>query len=416
MPSGTGKDRLSKELDKIVFYPFRIWFKYAVERAKMQRKIDLEVEAQNKFPEKEQYSQREKFVKEGMKEFRNLVIEVSEGTREGLYADAKAFKQANFGSLMIKMSELGQYIKNMKGDDVLFFNNLFDGYDGTIHSKCTKSGIREEDITDIPVNALLYSDPTLFKGDLEKIFEMLMKSGLNRRCHTTFTGEQQFCELEPDAEKAYKTEQKYYSDLKALGLELIEIFEQIKPNSQYELTRETYVKVLYPYRLKLAQLAKNEDNILIKQEIISRELKAIRTAADFASLNHPTELAINPEDMEMAIDTEEILSEDFRNFLTFRPTYDDKYDRIFNFFLENFGIEFKKSDLVTKHCKTFRISREKFRKSFDDDINVVSEIAVSKGYQLLSKEINNNSGKAYWLTNADPEPLSDGAVGLEDLI
>ena len=32
----------------------------------------------------------------------------------------------------------------------------------------------------------------------------------------------------------------------------------------------------------------------------------------------------------MAIDTEEILSEDFRNFVTFRPAYDDKYDRIFN--------------------------------------------------------------------------------------
>ena len=46
----------------------------------------------------------------------------------------------------------------------------------------------------------------------------------------------------------------------------------------------------------------------------------------------------------------------------------------------------------------------------------VAEIAQYKGYQLLSKPINNNSGRVYWLTTAKSEDLSDGIQQLEDLI
>ena len=49
-------------------------------------------------------------------------------------------------------------------------------------------------------------------------------------------------------------------------------------------------------------------------------------------------------------------------------------------------------------------------------MQTVSEIAQYKGYQLLSKPINNNSGCAYWLTTTKSEDLSDGIQELEDLI
>ena len=304
----------------------------------------------------------------------------------------------------------------MTTEQKLFFNVLFEAYDGKILAKSIKSERREEDIKDLPVNILFYSDPTLFKSDLLTFFNQLMNTGLSRRCIITFMPELEPHKMEPDAQKAYKAEEKYYSDLKAIGLQLHEIFEAIENNAQYELTEETYVKVFYPYKLKLSSKAEKEENPLAKREILSRLFKALKISCQYASLNHPKEYFINPEDMEMAINTVEKLSIDFIKFLNYRPSFDDKYDRIFKFFLENIGKEFKKNDLTTVHFKQFGISRNKFKKSFEDDMQIVAEISQYKGYQLLSKPINNNSGRAYWLTPAKSEDLSDDIQKLEDLI
>lgn len=416
MPSGAGKDRMSDELDKFVFYPFRHWFKFTVETLKAELKRKLEIEARQKFPDEEKQQQREKFVKEQMREFGNLVMEVSDGTREGLFRDAKVFKKAKFAGLMVKIAELGLYLYNMTTEQKLFFNMLFEAYSGILRAKSIKCENREEDIEDLPVNALLYSDPTAFKSDLLKNFNLLLETGLSRRCIITFMPELEHHEMEPDGRKAYKAEEKYYSDLKAIGLQLYEIFEKVENNSQYELTEETFVKVLYPYRLKINSMIQKEENTLIQKEMRSRELKAIKIAGQYACINHPSVHFINPEDMEMAINMVEQLSVDFINFLNFRPSFDDRCDKIFKFFLENIGKEFKKNDLTTIHFKQFGVSRNKFKKSFDDDMQSVSEIAQSNGYQLLSKPINNNSGRVYWLTTAKLEDLDDGASELENLI
>ena len=197
---------------------------------------------------------------------------------------------------------------------------------------------------------------------------------------------------------------------------MYEIFEKVENNARYELTEETFVKVLYPYRLKINSMIQKEQNTLIQKEMRSRELKALKIACQYACFNHPSVLFINPEDMEMAIDTVEKLSVDFIKFLNFHPSFDDRCDKIFKFFLENIGKEFKKNDLTTIHFKQFGVSRNKFKNSFDDDMQSVAEIAQSQGYQLLSKPINNNSGRAYWLTTAKSEDLDNGASKLENLI
>lgn len=416
MPSGAGKDRMSDELDQFVYYPYRNWFKCTFRALKEKLRLELEQEARRQFPEEDKQKQRKKYVDEQMREFGNIFLEVSDGTREGLFRDAKVLKKVGFGSIMFKIAELSQFFKNMTTEQRLFIDVIFEAYGGIIRAKSIKGEHREEDIEDLPVNILFYSDPTAFKTDLSKIFNLLMETGLSRRCTITFMSELEPYELDIDGKKAYKAEEKYYGDLKAIGLQLYEIFEEVEDNAQYELTEETFVKVFYPYRLKLKSMMEKEENTLIKKEILSRELKALKISCQYACLNHPKEFFINPEDMKMAIDTVERLSVDFVKFLNYRPSYDDRCDRIFKFLLENIGTEFKKNDLTTVHFKQFGISRDKFKKSFDDDMLTVAEIAQYKGYQLLNKPINNNSGRAYWLTPAKSEDLSDGIQELEDLI
>ena len=416
MPSGAGKDLMSDELDNFMYYPFRNWFKCTVQELKEKFRFEVEKEAKREFPEEDKQKQRKKYVDEKMKEFGNIFLEVSDGTREGLFRDAKVIKKAVFGCIMIKIAELGLYLNNITKEQKSFFDVLFEAYNGIIRAKSIKGEYREEDIVDLPVNLLFYSDPTLFKADLAKSFNLLMETGLIRRCILTFMAELEPHKQEPDGRKAYRAEEKYYSNLKAIGLQLHEIFEEIEDKAQYELTEETYVKFFYPYKLKLSSMARKEENPLIKREIFSRLLKALKISCQYASINHPKVLFITPEDMEMAIDTVERLSVDFIKFLNYRPTFEDRCDRIFRFFLENIGKEFKNYTYIYSHFKQFGISRNKFKKSFDDDMQSVAEIAQYKGYQLLSKPINNNSGRAYWLTTAKSEALSDGIQQLEDLI
>ena len=417
MPSGAGKDRMSNEIDKYVMFPFKVWFESSVDELKQNRKFEIRREANAKFLDDKQEKQKETYIKKKLNEFRNLVLEVSDGTREGLYCDAKAFKEAGFGSLMIKFAELGQYMSSMTTEQKLFFNTLFEAYDGKIISKCIKGEQRRESIEDIPVNTLMYSDPTLFKGsNLEKIFNALMETGLGRRCIITFMDKEEPYEMETDGNKYHKEEENYYRDLKALGKKFYKIFDTIKLNTCYELSDKTSINVFHPYKVKLSKLSKQTSNTLLKKEIKSRELKVLKISCIYASINHPEESYINPIDMKMAIATVERLSKDFLTFVEYRPVFEDKYDRMLQFFLKNEGKYFSKTELMTKHRQKFGYSRDNFRKNFEYDIEIVADIAKLENYALVIRPINNNSGKEYGLVRVVTEELSQYANELDDLI
>lgn len=81
-------------------------------------------------------------------------------------------------------------------------------------------------------------------------------------------------------------------------------------------------------------MAEKEENPLIKREIRSRELKALKISCQYACINHPKVLFINPGDMEMAIDTVERLSVDFIKFLNYRPVLKIDVTEFSAFFLK----------------------------------------------------------------------------------
>lgn len=163
MPSGAGKDLMSDELDNFVYYPYRNWFKCTVQELREKFRFEVEKEAKREFPEEDKQKQRKKYVDEKMKEFGNIFLEVSDGTREGLFRDAKVIKKVDFGVITIKIAELELYLNNMTTEQKLFFNLLFEAYSGIIRAKSIKGEHREEDIVDLPVNILFYSDPHFSK-------------------------------------------------------------------------------------------------------------------------------------------------------------------------------------------------------------------------------------------------------------
>lgn len=416
MPSGAGKDRVLKDLKKFFYCYLEKEFNFDVETYLRNRIQKIEKEAKEKYPNNEQEKQRNSYINTKEIDIDKPTLETSDGTREGVYRDAKALKEAGFGSLTIVHSEFGQLLNNPTHEQEQFLKLLFSGYDGKITSKSIKGEKKKEDITDIPVNLLVHSDPTLFCSDLKQTFNSMLESGVCRRSSITFADKIESYEMQQDPKKALEEQRQYFRNLAILGYKLFMVLEKVKFGAQFKMTNEAFEKVLYPYMLELKALMDKEENSLIKKEIMSREFKAIKLSCNYACINHPNEHFINTEDMNMAISNIEELSKDFYKFISYAPKYEDKYDRGFRFFLEHEGISFKKSELITDYRQHFGISREKFKNCFDEYMKVVKSIAVSKGYLLNEILINHNSGSKFTLIPLKKQKLSDFVTPLEDLL
>ena len=327
-----------------------------------------------------------------MKKIRKLVLEISNGTQEGLCADAKAFKKAKFGSMFLIISELGNFIGVKTNERIQFLHCIYEAYDGKIINKCIKGEQREPDVDDMPLNALLYSDPTRILTDLKSYIFSLLATGLNRRCMISFQVDTKLKNVTLSDEE----ERNFYNQATELGKKLFSIFEAIKEDAVFVLLPEAK-ELLRAYKLKLIDSFNNEDDSNLKTEYKSRELKALKLSGIYACLNHPRKTTIEIEDMQQAIDTVEYLSKDFAKFVNYKVARNDLYDNIFDFFKNNLNKSFTKHELTYKQHREFGIARDKFIKEFDSIIDIVKGVAEENGYFLESKSINKNSGTSYTL-------------------
>lgn len=392
--SGLGKDRLIKIFDNYYFKEFRNWFQkksdefYKLQIQEIEKKANITYSKSNIAEEKK----RQNYINEEVKKIRKLVLEISNGTQEGLCADAKAFKKAKFGSMFLIISELGNFIGVKTNERIQFLHCIYEAYDGKIINKCIKGEQREPDVDDMPLNALLYSDPTRILTDLKSYIFSLLATGLNRRCMISFQVDTKLKNVTLSDEE----ERNFYNQATELGKKLFSIFEAIKEDAVFVLLPEAK-ELLRAYKLKLIDLFNNEDDSNLKTEYKSRELKALKLSGIYACLNHPRKTTIEIEDMQQAIDTVEYLSKDFAKFVNYKVARNDLYDNIFDFFKNNLNKSFTKHELTYKQHREFGIARDKFIKEFDSIIDIVKGVAEENGYFLESKSINKNSGTSYTL-------------------
>lgn len=414
MPSGYGKDKMSNELDTYVFKDWRLWFYNKVNDYKNAKIEAIKRQAEIEFTDEKQARQKKKFINEEVAKIRDLPIEISKGTPEGLFADAKSFKDAEFGSITVKYGEFGLMLKNARPEDYLILQALFELYDGKLSSKSIKSENNQSEITDLPCNVLFYSDPTLFADELKKVFNDMMQTGLGRRAVISYLPEQNL-NIEVDPEKAYQRDKEFAHDAELIGRKLFSIFLNLEMNTEFTLAEDTYKTVFYPYKIRLTEEANKTENSLLKREILSRELKALKVSCLFAVLNHTKEHFIYQEDMKQAISTVDMLGEDFKYFIKIRPAYKDIYDRVFEFFKENIGKEYSMTDLKRKYYKNFGCGRKAFNKDFEEIMNYVAEIATDKGFLFNVKDIQ-PTGKKYSLVEIPSKELNENIKSLTQLI
>lgn len=416
MPSGFGKDRILNDIKNYFLKFFEKWYQQQNEQYRDKCLYNIEISAINKFPNDEHIRQRQAYTDEELRKVRNIVHEVSNGTSEGFFADAKAVSDAGFGSVNLRLSEGGNFLNNMTTEQKQFFNRVFEAYDGHITSKSIKGENREENLNNIPTNLLLLSDPTSFQDKSKYLFNSLMELGIGRRAVISFQAKIIPYDMENDPKIAYEKESKYYDNLKKLEKFFSKIFLEIPENSTYKLTYDAF-SVFYKYKIKIKKLTDSENNSLLSKEISSRELKSLKLSCLYATLNHPQDLQINPEDMEQAIGTVEFLSKDIKKFYRYKPKYDDKYDQLLDFFIEHEGQEFTKTELVNNYHQEFGYSRDSLRKEFDNCMSALNEVAFLKGYYIKETPINRNSGNSYTLLRQNNDTdLDANFIGLEELL
>ena len=408
MASGYGKDRLIKTLNKTIFKLFRIYTKDKLKDYRIGKIEQIKQEALGKISND---NKREAYIEEQIRCLRNLVMEVEDGTQEGFHADAKAFDEAKLGALFVIISELGLYLLSSTTDKKKFLDCLFKAYDGIVSSKSIKGGTREESIENAFVNCLLYSDYTLFKGELKNMLSTLLHTGLGRRAVITFLTDKK---LKNDVFTSAEHSQIHY-DLMHHGEILFSIFSQVEFDTEFILSQEAKDNVLNPYKTFLNNEFNNCDNDLLKKEIKSRELKALKLSCLYACLNHPQVNVIYENDVEQAIHTIQALSVDLKAFDNYKPVKKDKYDGLYSFFVENIGKGFSKMELID-NSRQFGFSRDKFRKEFAEIIEFIREIALGDNYILFEKPINNNTGREYSLCITNNGSDNVKSIGLNELI
>lgn len=407
--SGTGKDYCIKILKELIFKKYYdVWFLDKINDFIKKEEYRIKQEANTLYSDDADIK-KNLYIKNELAKVRKPKTEIIQGTQEGLYAEAKVLDSAKFGSLNIRNSEYGRYIKTRTVEKEMFDNCLYNGYDGNIESKAIKGNAGEENINNLPVNMLCYSDYSIFINEMKNTFNDFMEAGIGRRAIFSF-----------QAKRPLKTIDKNNNDSRVfelnalnLGDKLFNIFVSIKNEAQFTLSKSAN-DIYIDYVNYLRKNAYNLDS-LFEKEFLSREYKALKLSCVYAALNHPGEQSIKDTDIKQAIYTIQTLSNDLSAFYNYRPETKDIYNSYYSVLKNNLEQRYTKMDLIKEFMK-FGAGREKIRKNFDEIIDTLKEMAIDDGYRLDSKPINNNSGNEYFLYKIPSGELNDNIKKLEKLI
>lgn len=391
-PSGSGKDRTLHDLSKHIFN-------------KILEKNQVRIDEHMQFLKdeiKKNYSEKE--AKQLLKKLRTLTLETGNATPEGIFEDAFNLSKTAFGSIFIKISELGLALGGSEGKK--FLNTVLTCYDGNFDSKSIKSEDRKINLELIPISFLGVSDPNDFFRGLNQQVKSMLETGLSRRAFFAFQATLHKSQIDPSQERKKIQDANWFAGETAEMLD--NITESVPMGASYEITNEAYDNVFAPYKNYLIDLSNSISDDILKKEVQSRELKALNVGCMYACLNHPTWFVITEPDMEQAIKTVQFLSQDLKQFINFVPTKFDGYDKFYNFLKQNEGTKFGKTVLVNQHHNELGFSRKTLRSDYDKIIEIVNETANLRGYKLTRGWNHTNTGTQIWLEKIE----ADGHKGL----
>jgi len=395
-PSGVGKDKIYKELEYHIFPEFRKVFDEKSESYKDRKSAEIQLDAIKKFEDSKGEKDKIKYIQQETKAIRKLKYEITQGTQEGLNADCVAVSEAEFGSIFIKINELGMYLKNPTQTQELFINSILGAYDGDIAVTTLKSENEYSEVKNLPINCLLYSDSDeLLKDTAAKSLDSLFDAGLLRRSFVAYQPMGKIKEYE------YINEEEVYAYAKGILKPKVDaILNRMRPNRTLVLAEEA--KKAYNNYINVNNNKYNKFFGLVSpsllKELLGRHWKMLKLSCLLACVNHPDDCRINVQDINESIYLTEVFADTLKEFYSAEIKTDT--DKLFEFFFKNIGQWITKTDIRKQKFA----SKNQFAKWFSDELETCADIAKAKGFELQSEQFHNNSGVKYRLV-ATPQPL-----------
>ena len=333
----------------------------------------------------------EKQIEDEVERIRSANYEIANANYTGIFKEAEQIALMNFGSLYIRMGELGDFLDLASSGDrnkKETYQKLKDIYEGVFYPSIIAGDSKRQTVKGVPVQIYLYTDfENLYEEKVKNYFISSLKTGMSRRSFV-------FIPTEDKKDLGYpkRPGQKEQAIYKAglLQNKYKTLFNSIKENTIYQLSEEAK-DLLYQYQCDcIDYFNKSNDNIIVKLEKKESFWKITKLAVVYSVIDNPSNIVVSAKYVQMAIDFYNLISPSLKRVIEKRKKSEIELyaEHIVN----------HKDEIITRtDLRNLNIvNGNKFKRFFDEHFEEVKE-ELESNYNLLlyPYEGGNKSLKAY---------------------
>lgn len=379
MNSGTNKDYMIDCINDYLL-PFI--------KSEMQTRIE---EYKQKF-EYDNPGMKEKELNTELEKIRVANTELGNPNYTGLYREAEQIAKIGFGSLYIRIGELGDYLDNIvsgdKGKKELY-QKLKDIYEGNISPSIIAGDTKREALKCIPVQVMLYTDfENLYNEKIREYYLASLKTGMARRSFIYMPNDEKKVLNYP---RPLEAKENAFLQAKELQKAFKQIFNTIREKTIYIFSEEAK-SYLYQYQCAcIDYFNQSKDNSIIKLEKKESFWKITKLSVVYSIIDNPLQTVVNTKYVKMSIDFYNSIAPSLYRVIEKRKeTEIEKYAKYMS---ENANKTITRTELR----KLNYINSNKFKKFFDEHFDEIKEELLSNyGYSVYNYNGRGNI-KAYQL-------------------
>lgn len=378
-PSGSSKDLVVDSINDYLM-PF------------IEQELQSRIEQYKNTFELKHPEMNAKQVREELAKIRPENFEIANCTFTGFYKEAFQLNQLGFGSICIRISELGDFITQAQSGDkgkAELLSKMKETYEGTVMPSIISGDTSRKKLKNINIQVIMYTDyENLFAESVKEYFLSLLRTGLARRCYVFIPNPEDEIELEHVITAREKEAQ--FEKAGTVRQEIKKIYDTITPDTIYSLSEESK-QMLVDYQNSCIDYFNNsKDNMIVKLEKLNSFWKITKLAVVYSVIDNPTSIVVSAKYVQMAIDFYKAISPSLKKVIEKRKKSE------IELYAEH--IANNKDDIITRtDLRNLNIvNGNKFKKFFEEHFDEIKEeVEATYGLLLYPYEGGNKSLKAY---------------------
>ena len=378
-PSGSSKDLVVDSINDYLM-PF------------IKKEIEEKIEDYKNTFELKNPELNSKQVKEELAKIRTANFELSNCTFSGLYKECYQLDKIGFGSICIRMSELGDFISQAQAGDkgkAELFGKLKELFEGCVMPSIISGESNRKILNNINIQAIMYTDfHNLFDEKVKDYFISALTTGLSRRAYVFIPTNDENTKL--DHIIPYEEKERQFELARGLQNDIKRIYDTITPNTIYSLSEESKQMLVDYQNSCIDYFNSSRDNMIVKLEKLNSFWKITKLAVVYSIIDNPTSIVVQSKYVQMAIDFYKLISPSLKKVIEKRKKSEiEKYAEY---------IADHKDDIITRtDLRNLNyVHNAKFKKFFDEHLDEIKEdLEVNYSLLLYPYEGGNKSLKAY---------------------